>query len=136
MNWKVPTIAGIQRMTILCALLGAGAVLVLVSARVALGFMAGAFFMIANLYLLVIVAKAIVGLAHSGGAAKLGVMLAPLKLFLFIGAAYLLIARARIDLLGFTLGSLTQFAAIFIETARVSMRTAVIDPQEQRLEAR
>jgi hypothetical protein len=132
MNWNVPTLGGIQRMATVCAILGATLVYALASARVAIGFLAGAAFMIANLYLLAIFAKALIALIRGGGAARLGVALAPLKLFIFVGAAYLLIARVRIDLLGFALGSMVQFVAIFIETARVSMRA---DTQEQRLEA-
>lgn len=133
MNWSVPTIAGIQRMTAVCALLGAPIVFALSTAWLAIGFMAGVVFMMANLYLLAIFAKALFALARGGGAGRLGVILAPLKLFIFVGAAYLLIARVRIDLLGFTLGTMVQFVAIFVETARVSRRGAEV--QEQRLEA-
>ena len=57
-------------------------------------------------------------------------VLAALKLLLLMGVVYFLVTRMRIDLVGFAIGSLTQLVAIFIETGRVSMRAAVVRPQD------
>jgi hypothetical protein len=128
MNWTVPTIAGIQRVAAILTIIAALTMLAVVSMPVAIGCLAGGALMIANLYVLVIAGKALVGLAQGGGVTRIGVVLAPLKLLILIGAVYLLVTRIRIDLLGFTIGSLTQLVAIFIETGRVSMRAAAVRP--------
>jgi len=127
MNWTVPTIAGIQRATAILTLICSALMLFLVSAHAAISSAIGGVLMIANLYLLMVVGKAIVGLAagSSGAVAKLGAMIAPLKLLFFMLVVYLVITRVGVDLLGFMLGVLTQFAAIFIETVRVAMRTPI-----------
>lgn len=122
MNWIVPTIAGIQRAAAILTIIAALTMLAVVSTPAAFGCLAGGALMIANLYVLVIAGKALVALAQGGGAARIGVVLAPLKLLLLMGAVYLLVTRMRIDVVGFTIGSLTQLVAIFIETGRVSMR--------------
>jgi hypothetical protein len=129
MNWTVPTIAGIQRATAVLTLICTALMLFLVSAHAAIGSAIGGVLMIANLYLLVVIGKAIVGLAAgSGGAvARLGAVIAPLKLLFFMLVVYLVITRMRVDLFGFILGVLTQFAAIFIETVRVAIRTPTAD---------
>jgi hypothetical protein len=122
MNWTVPTIAGIQRAAAILTILAALTMLALVSRAAAIGCLVGGALMIANLYVLVIAGKALVSLAQGHGAARIGVMLALLKLLLVIGVVYLLVIRIHIDLIGFTVGSVAQFVAIFIETGRVSMR--------------
>ncbi|MGO9264934.1 MAG: hypothetical protein ACLQBA_08620 [Candidatus Binataceae bacterium] len=131
MNWTVPTIAGIQRVAAILTIIAALTMLAVVSTPAAIGCLAGGTLMIANLYVLTIAGKALVGLAQGGGAARIGVVLAPLKLLLLIGAVYLLVTRMRIDLVGFAIGSLTQLVAIFIETGRVSMgRAAAVRSQD------
>ena len=129
MNWTVPTIAGIQRATAVLTLICTALMLFLVSTHAAISSAIGGVLMIANLYLLVVIGKAIVGLAAgSGGAvARLGAVIAPLKLLFFMLVVYLVITRMRVDLFGFILGVLTQFAAIFIETVRVAIRTPTAD---------
>ena len=129
MNWTVPTIAGIQRATAILTLICTALMLFLVSTHAAISSAIGGVLMIANLYLLVVIGKAIVGLAAgSGGAvARLGAVIAPLKLLVFMLVVYLVITWMRVDLLGFMLGALTQFAAIFIETGRVAIRTPTAD---------
>ena len=124
MNWAMPTIDGIQRVTALLILIGTAATLALVSFHAASAFAIGGVVMMGNLYLLALIGKAISGLAQGGGGAAIGVVIAPFKLLLLAGVVYLLIVYWRIDLIGFALGSLTQFAAIFIETGRVSLRAA------------
>ena len=58
MNWTVPTIAGIQRMTGILAALATVILAVAVSPTAALSCAAGAALMIANLFLLTIVGRA------------------------------------------------------------------------------
>jgi len=132
MNWSVPTIAGIQRLTAILAVSVALILLVMDSAMAALSSLAGGILMMVNLYVLVVIGRALVGLAHSGGAGRIGVALAPFKLLLLSGAVYLLVTRARIDLLGFLLGSLTQLVAIFIETGRVSLPAGAPPPPAEK----
>jgi hypothetical protein len=130
MNWRVPTIAGIQRVTATLILFGCIVLFAFVSRAVSIGFLVGGLLMIGNLYLLEVVGKVLVGLAQGGSAGKTSAALVPLKLMLFVVVAYLLISRLHVDLPGFGLGILTQFAAIFIETGRVSLGRAR-KPQEQ-----
>jgi hypothetical protein len=132
MNWSVPTIAGIQRIAVLLTVVGGAALWVFVSPAGAIGFLAGGLLMIVNLYLLVLVGKTLVALAGGGGAGAVGAIIAPMKLLLFVLAAYLIISRLHVDLPSFMLGALTQFAAIFIETGRVSWRSARA-PEEQKV---
>lgn len=130
MNWNVPTIAGIQRVAALLTILAAATMLAVASTAAALGCLIGGALMIANLSLLVIAGKALVALAQGGGAARLGVILAPLKLILLMAVVYLLVTRMRIDLAGFIVGSLTQLVAVFIETGRVSLRGASVRSED------
>jgi hypothetical protein len=132
MNWRVPTIAGIQSVAAMLTIIGVALLFALVSRAAAIGFLAGGVLMIVNLYLLTLFGKSLVALAQDGAAGKIGAALAPLKLTLFVVVAYLLISRLRVDLPGFALGVLTQFAAIFIETGRVSRRTTA-GPEVQQV---
>jgi hypothetical protein len=50
----------------------------------------------------------------------LAILLLPLKLAFFLGAAYVIVSVLRVNIPGFVTGVLTQFAAIFIETWRTS----------------
>ena len=59
-----------------------------------------------------------------------GVILAPMKLFLFVGVVYILIAYTHLNLLGFMLGALTQVVAIFIETWHAATRTVLARPED------
>jgi hypothetical protein len=68
MNWNVPTIAGIQRMTVLLTIVAGAALFAFVSTAAAIGALAGGILMIVNLYLLVLVGKMMVALAGGGGA--------------------------------------------------------------------
>jgi len=130
MNWTVPTIAGIQRVAAILTIIAALTMLALVSTPAAVGCLVGGALMIANLALLAVAGKALVGLAQGGGAARIGVVLAPLKLLLLMAVVYLLVTRMRIDLMGFLAGSLTQLVAVFIETGRVSMRAGLVRPED------
>jgi len=116
----------------LLTVVGSAAFSLFISQAAAIGFLAGGLLMIVNLYLLVLVGKTMVALAGGGGAGAFGAIIAPMKLLLFVAAAYLIISRLHVDLPCFMLGALTQIAAIFIETGRVSWRGASA-PEEQKV---
>jgi hypothetical protein len=125
MTWTVPTIAGIQRVTAVMA--GALSLLLLglASPAAAVGCAVGGAMMIVNLFLLTFVGSWIVAVAtQSGGASRLGIVAAPLKLLFIVTVVALLLSRTDINVPGFVLGVLTQPGAIFIETWRVSARAA------------
>jgi len=125
MNWTVPSIGGIQCAT---AVTTAGLSLILFatwSVGPAVGCAIGGAVMIANLFLLTFVGRWIVAVAgQSGGASRLGIIAAPLKLLFIVTVVALLLSRTRINVPGFVLGVLTQPGAIFIETLRVSCRAS------------
>src|SRR6202163_1224407 len=124
MTWTVPTIAGIQRVTAVMA--GALSLLLFVvaaSPAAAVGCAVGGAMMIVNLFLLAFVGRWIVAIAtQSGGASRLGVVAAPLKLLFIVTVVAWLLSRTALNVPGFALGVLTQPGAIFIETWRVSAR--------------
>jgi hypothetical protein len=123
MTWTVPTIAGIQRVTAVMA--GALSLLLCVAASpaAAVGCAVGGAMMMVNLFLLTFVGRWIVAVAtQSGGASRLGIVAAPLKLLFIVTVVALLLSRTDINVPGFVLGVLTQPGAIFIETWRVSAR--------------
>ena len=133
MNWAVPTIGGIQRMTGILAAVATVVLAFAVSAAAALSCAVGAALMIANLFLLTIVGRAIITLAQGGAGNKAGVILAPMKLFLFVVVVYILIAYTRLNLQGFMIGVLTQIVAIFIETWHASTRAVLARPEDQNV---
>jgi hypothetical protein len=125
MTWKVPTVAGIQGAT--AAMTAALSLLLLatVSPAAAVGCAIGGAVMIVNLFLLAFVGRWIIAVAtQSGGANRLGIVAAPLKLLFIVTVVAWLLSRTDINVPGFVLGLLTQLGAIFIETWRVSMRAA------------
>lgn len=108
-------------MTVALALL----LLATASPAAALGCAVGGAVMIVNLFLLTFVGRWIVAVAtQSGGANRLGIVAAPLKLLFIVTVVAWLLSRTNINVPGFVLGVLTQPVAIFIETWRVSTRTA------------
>lgn len=133
MNWTVPTIGGIQRATGILAALATVILAVAVSPAAALSCAIGAALMIANLFLLTVVGRAIIAMAQGGAASKAGVILAPMKLFLFVGVVYILIAYTHLDLRGFMIGALTQILAIFVETWHAATRTIAVRPEDQNV---
>ena len=132
MNWTVPTIGGIQRMTGILAAIATVILAFAVSPAAALSCAAGAALMIVNLFLLTIVGRAIVALAQGGTGNKAGAILAPIKLFLFVAIVYILIAYTHLNLQGFMIGALTQLVAIFIETWHASTRAVMVRPEDQK----
>jgi hypothetical protein len=133
MNWAVPTIGGIQRMTGILAAIATVILAIAASAAAALSCAVGAALMIGNLFLLTIVGRAIVALAQGGAGNKAGVILAPMKLFLFVGVVYILMAYTHLNLQGFMIGVLTQIVAIFIETWHASTRAVLVHPEDQNV---
>jgi hypothetical protein len=133
MNWAVPTIRGIQRTTGILAAISTGVLALAASAAAALSCAVGAALMIANLFLLTIVGRAIIALAQGGAGNKAGVILAPMKLFLFVAVVYILIAYTHLNLQGFMIGVLTQIVAIFIETWHASTRAVLARPEDQNV---
>ena len=89
--------------------------------------------MIANLFLLTIVGRAIIALAQGGSANAVGIILAPMKLFLFVGVVYILIAYTHLNLAGFMFGVLTQIVAIFVETWHASARGTLVQSEDQNV---
>ena len=131
MNWAVPTLAGIQRTSAIAAAAAAGILAVAVSPASALACVLGGALMIANLYFLGFIGRMMLAAAReSGGPTSLGVIAAPLKMLFLVTVVYAIISSGRIDPLGFMAGALTQFAAIFIETWRVSARRALVRPED------
>ncbi len=125
MNWAVPTIAGIQRTTVVLTGALTLVLLGLTSPAPALGCAVGGAVMIANLFLLTFVGRWIVAVAaQSGGASRMGIVAAPLKLLFIVTVVALLFSLTNWSAPGFVLGALTQPGAIFIETWRVSARAA------------
>ncbi len=133
MNWTVPTIGGIQRMTGILAAIATVVLAFAISPAAALSCAAGAALMIANLFLLTIVGRAIIALAQGGAGNKAGAILAPIKLFLFVAIVYILIAYTHLNLQGFMIGALTQLVAIFIETWHASTRGVMVRPEDQKV---
>jgi hypothetical protein len=133
MNWTVPSIGGIQRTTGIVAAIATVALAIFGSSAAALSCAIGAVLMIANLFLLTIVGRAIIALAQGGSANAVGIILAPMKLFLFVGVVYILIAYTHLNLAGFMLGVLTQIVAIFVETWHASARGALVQSEDQNV---
>lgn len=124
-TWQVPTVAGIQGATAVITAALSLLLLVTVSPAAALGCAVGGAVMIANLFLLAFVGRWIIAIAtQSGGANRLGIVAAPVKLLFIVTVVAWLLSRTTINVPGFVLGLLTQLGGIFVETWRVSARAA------------
>jgi hypothetical protein len=118
----VPTVEAIQRTTVVVALFASAVLLIGVSSASAVACIVGAALMVANLYALSWTVRTMFALARqAGGATALGLVAAPLKLILLAGITFLIIESGRVNLAGFVAGTLTQFAAVFIEIGRASI---------------
>jgi hypothetical protein len=125
MRWKVPTIGGIQGVATLMTAALSLLLLATVSRAAALGCAVGGAMMIVNLFLLTFVGRWIIAVATAnGGANRLGIVAAPLKLLFIVTVVAWVLSRTDINVPGLVLGVLTQPGAIFIETWRVSARAA------------
>lgn len=129
----LPTVGAIQRTTIVVALLASAVLLVEASPASAGGCIFGAALMVANLTVLSWTVRAMFTLAQqAGGANRLGLLGAPFKMLLLMAIVYLIIESGRVNLPGFIVGTLTQFAAIFIEVGRAYLRRSLpLQPEQQ-----
>ena len=78
----------------------------------------------ANLYLLAVLSRLLVGAASGGAASALGAVAIPLKMLLIIALIYLVFTQAKIDAIGFCIGVTVQLVSISIETGRAARRAA------------
>lgn len=127
-SWSVPTISSIQRTNVVIVALAAVILALFASPASAIGCLLGGAVVIANLWILAAIGRVLLGAAGAGiskGAARLGALAIPMKLFIVVGLVYLVFTRAHVDGLGFAVGVLTQMAAIIIETGRASVRGTV-----------
>jgi len=116
-----PTIAGIERTTAITGVAAAALLYIFVSPPAALGCVAGSAFMIVNFFLLALVGGGIIAMAGGReGLSMAAILLIPLKLAFFLGAAYVIVSVLHVNIPGFVAGVLNQFVAIFIETWRTS----------------
>lgn len=126
-SWSVPTISSIQRTNVVLVAAGAAILALFASPRSAIGCLLGGAVVIANLWILAALGRLILAASGAGiskGAARLGALAIPMKLFIVVGLVYLVFAHAGVDGMGFAVGVLTQMAAIIIETGRASVRIA------------
>ncbi len=124
MRSAIPSIPAIQRTNLILVASTALMLALLDSVAAGVGCLLGGAVVIANLYLLAVLGRAM--LAASGGGAmahRAGVLAIPLKLLLVVVLVYLVFEHVRVDPLGFGAGVLTQLLAISIETWRASVRS-------------
>jgi hypothetical protein len=127
-SWSVPAISSIQRTNVVLVALSAAILALFSSAQSAIGCLLGGAVVIANLWILAAIGRVILAASGAGiskGAARLGALAIPMKLFIVVGLVYLVFARVGVDGMGFAIGVLTQMAAIIIETGRASVRRVV-----------
>jgi hypothetical protein len=117
----LPEIGAIQRTNVIVAGLAALMLLVFRSNAAALSCLLGAAVVIANLFLLALLARVLLASAAGGAGGALGAVALPLKLILVAGLVYLVLFRSGIDGVGFALGVFTQLLAVLIETARANL---------------
>ena len=123
----MPTISSIQRTNVVLVAITAAILALFASPKSAIGCLLGGAVVIANLWILAALGRVILAASGAGiskGAARLGALAIPMKLFIVVGLIYLAFARAGVDGMGFAVGVLTQMAAIIIETGRASVRSA------------
>jgi hypothetical protein len=126
-SWSVPSITSIQRTNVVLVAMSATVLALFASPRSAIGCLLGGAVVIANLWILASIGRVILAASGAGiskAAARMGALAIPMKLFIVIGLLYLVFARAGVDGMGFSIGVLTQMAAIIIETGRASTRSA------------
>ncbi len=105
--------------TIILAAITAALLFAKASPRAAVGCLLGAALMMINLSLLSLTVRGVLASAkRAGGVNTLGLLAAPLKMLFLIAVVYAVISSERVSLFGFTVGTLTQIAAIFIEVGR------------------
>ena len=126
-SWSVPAISSIQRTNVVLVAMSAALLALFASPSSAIGCLIGGAVVIANFWILAALGRLILAASGAGiseGAARLGALAIPMKLFIVVGLVYLVFTRARVDGMGFAVGVLTQMAAIIIETGRASVRSS------------
>ena len=125
MRSAIPSIPAIQRTNLILVAATALMLALLDSVAAGVGCLLGGAVVIANLYVLAVLGRAMLAAAGGGAMAhRAGVLAIPLKLLLMVVLVYLVFEHVRVDPLGFGAGVLTQLLAISIETWRASMRSA------------
>jgi len=125
MKSAIPSIPAIQRTNLILIAITATALGLLGSIAAGVGCLLGGAIVIANLYVLSLLGRAMIGAAGGSAMAnRAGVLAIPLKLLLLAALVYLIFKRVSIDPLGFGAGVLTQLLAISIETWRATRRPA------------
>jgi hypothetical protein len=125
MRSAIPSIPAIQRTNLILVAATALMLALLDSVAAGVGCLLGGAIVIANLYVLAVLGRAMLAAAGGGAMAhRAGVLAIPLKLVLVVMLVYLVFQHVRVDPLGFGAGVLTQLLAISIETWRASMRSA------------
>lgn len=119
----LPALGAIQRTNLIVACVAALLLVIFRSNAAALSCLLGASVVIANLFVLALLARVLLASAAGGasGAGALGAVALPLKLLLFAGLVYLVLFRSGIDGVGFAAGVFTQLVAVLIETARANL---------------
>jgi len=117
----LPRLGAIQRTNVIVACLAALLLLVLRSNAAALSCLLGASVVIANLFLLAVLARVLLASAAGGASSALGAIALPFKMMLIAGLVYVVLFRSGIDGVGFAAGVFTQLVAVLIETARVNL---------------
>jgi hypothetical protein len=121
----MPSISAIQR-TNLCLLVALCLMLLMYSAQIALGCMVGGVLAALNLVVLSRFTQLVFRAAARGGRPSPWLALAPLKLLLLIGVAYLAVWRLKLNPGGFALGISTPLFATFLEIARAALSGACL----------
>ena len=125
MRSAIPSIPAIQRTNLILVAATALMLALLDSVAAGIGCLLGGAVVIANLYVLAVLGRAMLAAAGGGAMAhRAGVLAIPLKLLLMVVLVYLVFEHVPVDPLGFGAGVLTQLLAISIETWRASMRSA------------
>jgi len=117
----LPALGAIQRTNVIVAGLAALLLIIFRSTAAAMSCLLGASVVIANLYVLALLARLLLVSAAGGASAALGAVALPLKLFIIAGLVYLVLFRSGIDGVGFAVGVFTQLVAVLIETARANL---------------
>src|SRR6266852_2862338 len=105
-SWSVPAISSIQRTNVVLVAMSAAILALLASPSSAIGCLIGGAVVIANFWILAVLGRLILAASGAGiskGAARLGALAIPLKLFIVVGLVCLVFTRARVDGMGFAL---------------------------------
>ena len=117
----LPALGAIQRTNVIVACVAALLLLAFRSSAAAISCVLGASVVIANLFVLAVLARLLLASAAGGASSALGAIALPLKLIIIAGLVYVVLFRSGIDGVGFAAGVFTQLVAVLIETARTNL---------------